>query len=243
MSQHHPPLPPRPPTPPAGLPPREDDETVRFEFLADDSGAPVADDGSFTDEAPVTDGRGTPGRRRLLAGGSLVAALLVGGVGWAALRPAGNTPARTEAASSSTSLAVSTPVPTPTPATAPAPSTPSARTAAGTTSALPHAGAQDVLTACRTILPALTGFQAKVGADETPPQVLAQLTALQDTLRSAGASTGDAAFGGHVQQLADDFARFGSTVRSGGDPAPMQSVLEKDGTAVGLDCGLAGWRP
>jgi hypothetical protein len=98
-----------------------------------------------------------------------------------------------------------------------------------------------VAAACSVVMPAMTQLESDLGGAATLDQVAAEVGALQQRITAAAAAARDAGFTAHAQDLATDFGRLVDTARAGGDPAALVGVIERDGTALGGDCGAAGW--
>jgi Domain of unknown function (DUF4190) len=102
---------------------------------------------------------------------------------------------------------------------------------------------QAVVSACAAVMPAMTRLETDLGGAASLDEVAVRVTALQQQVDAAAASSGDAAFAGHAHALAADFGRLVDAARSGGNPATLVASIEQDGTALGRDCGQAGWLP
>jgi hypothetical protein len=100
-----------------------------------------------------------------------------------------------------------------------------------------------VVKACSAILPAMGRLETDLGGAASLDDVAARVTALQQQIAAAAATTGDAGFAAHAGALAADFGRLVDAARGGGDPAALVGDIRQDGMALGQDCGAAGWLP
>jgi hypothetical protein len=160
--------------------------------------------------------RGQPGRRLAVAG--LVVALALTAVGVVLLATLGP-PARPTVGPPHAGAATSAPVPAGNPAD------------------------EAVAAACATVMPAMTRLEGDLAGAGSPDEVAAGVTALQQQVAAAAAASGDAGFAAHARALAADIGRLVDAARAGSDPAALVGAVERDGTALGRDCGSAGWLP
>jgi hypothetical protein len=100
-----------------------------------------------------------------------------------------------------------------------------------------------VVKACSTILPAMGRLETDLGGAASVEDVAARVTVLQQQIAAAAATTGDAGFATHAGALAADFGRLVDAAQGGGDPAALVGDIQRDGMALGQDCGAAGWLP
>jgi hypothetical protein len=101
--------------------------------------------------------------------------------------------------------------------------------------------ATGLVTACRTIVPALMNLEADMQDVTTPEQYRQAVATLESTLSSAAGGASDPQFPQDVARLDADLEKAATAVQNGEDPTSLENALDADGQTVGQACADAGF--
>lgn len=113
--------------------------------------------------------------------------------------------------------------------------------AAASASSSTAGDAKGVVGACGVIVPAVVNLQSDLSSVESPEAYATVMGGLRTTMEAAAAQSTDKTFVAHVKALSADFQKAIDTVKAGGDPSSLESVLTADGTQIDKDCAAAGY--